>query len=60
LTSIRVGPPPLRARSIASAAASYTAKKSKPSTITPGIPNPAARSAMLSAATDQVDEVASA
>ena len=42
------------------AAASCTAKKSNPSTITPGIPNAAARSAMSSVATDQVDDVASA
>src|SRR5213083_517054 len=49
-----VGPPPSRARAIASLAASCTAKKSNPSTMTPGMPNPAARSAMLSLATDQV------
>ena len=58
--SISVGPPPSRARAIASLAASCTAKKSKPSTMTPGMPNPAARSAMLSLATDQVLDVVSA
>ena len=45
---------------MASLAASCTAKKSKPSTITPGMPNPAARSAMLSLATDQLLAVDSA
>jgi hypothetical protein len=59
-TSMRVGPPPSRARATASPAASWTAKKSNPSTITPGMPNAAARSAMSSVATDQLDDVASA
>src|SRR3990167_3292723 len=38
------GPPPLRARAMISPAASCTAKKSVPSTVTPGRPKPAARS----------------
>jgi hypothetical protein len=58
--SMSVGPPPSRARAIASLAASCTAKRSNPSTMTPGMPNPAARSAMLSLATDQVLDVLSA
>jgi len=58
--SISVGPPPSRARATASRAASWTAKKSNPSTITPGMPNAPARSAMLSVATDQVLAVDSA
>src|SRR3974377_979193 len=45
---------------MASLAASLPAKKPKPSRMTPGMPNPAARSAMLSLATDQVLDVVSA
>ena len=44
---------------MASPAASYTAKKSWPSTTTPGIPKPSARLAM-SVRIDQLVEVASA
>ena len=58
--SISVGPPPSRARLTASPAASWAAKKSKPSTMTLGIPKADPRSAMLSEATDQEEEVASA
>ena len=58
--SMRVGPPPSRARLTASPAASWAAKKSNPSTMTLGMPKAAPRSAMLSQATDQVDEVDSA
>ena len=43
LHSSSVGPPPARARAIASPAASWTAKKSRPSTTTPGMPKPSAR-----------------
>src|ERR671934_51605 len=46
---MNVGPPPLRARSTASRAASHTASTSPPSTRTPGIPYPAALCASASA-----------
>src|SRR5207248_751062 len=47
--SMNVGPPPERARSTASRAASYTASTSSPSTRTPGMPYPTALSASDSA-----------
>src|SRR5215218_6722446 len=47
---MNVGPLPARARSTASRVASYTASTSSPSTRTPGIPEPTALSASVSAA----------